>query len=31
VARMREEGVIEDLGWDNEAGDEGYEELCDCK
>ncbi|KAI8468023.1 MAG: elongation factor EF-3 [Monoraphidium minutum] len=31
VARMREQGVIEDLGWDNAGDDGSYEELCNCK
>lgn len=31
MAKMREEGVIEDLGWDNEGDDDQYEELCNCR
>lgn len=31
LAKMREEGVIEDLGWDDEGDDDSFEELCNCK
>lgn len=28
---MREEGTLEDLGWDNEGDDELHQELCNCR
>lgn len=28
---MKEEGAIEDLGWDNEGDDDQYAELCNCR
>ncbi|GBF90643.1 elongation factor EF-3 [Raphidocelis subcapitata] len=31
MAKMREEGAIEDLGWDNEGDDDKYAELCNCR
>jgi hypothetical protein len=31
TAKLREEGAIEDLGWDSVGDDESYEELCNCK
>lgn len=31
LAKMREEGTIEDLGWDNEGDDDQYQELCNCR
>lgn len=31
MAKLREEGTIEDLGWDNEGDDDKYEELCNCR
>jgi hypothetical protein len=31
MAKMKEEGAIEDLGWDNEGDDAAHEELCNCR
>jgi hypothetical protein len=31
MAKMREEGAIEDLGWENEGDDAEHQELCNCR
>ena len=31
LAKMREDGAIESLGWENEGDDDQHEELCDCR